>query len=297
MSGMDRDLGMGRPIGRRDFVNGTAVALGGSLLPKWSWALALDAQAAGQGATDDLPAAPHRHARQPRGLLRGRAPAARRRDLARPRRPTPASATTWSSSAAGISGLAAAYFFRRRRARRAHPDPRQPRRLRRPRQAQRVRRDGRMLMLNGGTLNIESPLQYSQRRDGCSPAIGIDLERFERRQRGRPRPLPRLGLRSGVFFNKETFGVDRLVVGPAGAAPRRRVAASSCERRRSPSRRSPTSRGSRAPTSPTTCPGCPRTEKKQQLMHMSYSGLPARASRRCTRRRLVLPDAHRRACS
>ena len=38
----------------------------------------------------------------------------------------------------GISGLAAAWFYRRAQAVRAHPDPRQPRRFRRPRQAQRV---------------------------------------------------------------------------------------------------------------------------------------------------------------
>ena len=39
----------------------------------------------------------------------------------------------------GISGLAAAWFYRQRlRPPRPHPDPRQPRRLRRPRQAQRV---------------------------------------------------------------------------------------------------------------------------------------------------------------
>src|SRR5262245_25123234 len=53
MTGADRELGMHRAIHRRDFVNGAAVALGASLLPRWSWALALDAQAAGQGGPDD----------------------------------------------------------------------------------------------------------------------------------------------------------------------------------------------------------------------------------------------------
>ena len=46
MTGDDRELGMGRAIDRRDFVNGAAVALGASLLPKWTWALDLDAAAA-----------------------------------------------------------------------------------------------------------------------------------------------------------------------------------------------------------------------------------------------------------
>ena len=48
MKGHDRELGMHRAIDRRDFVNGAAVAVGAALLPKWSWALELDAQAARQ---------------------------------------------------------------------------------------------------------------------------------------------------------------------------------------------------------------------------------------------------------
>ena len=36
MNGNDRDLGMNRPIGRRDFVNGVALAAGASLLTRWS---------------------------------------------------------------------------------------------------------------------------------------------------------------------------------------------------------------------------------------------------------------------
>ena len=102
MNGIDRDLGMGRPIGRRDFVNGTAVALGASLLPKWSWALALDAQAAGQGAAID-PYPPRRTGM--RGSHEGSFEVAHQmrdgRPWTWPGRPTPASATTWSWSAAG----------------------------------------------------------------------------------------------------------------------------------------------------------------------------------------------------
>ena len=103
MSGIDRDLGMGRPIGRRDFVNGAAVALGASLLPKWSWALALDAQAA-QQAAEPTPAirrgAPGCAAATP---VRSRcrtscATAVRSISRALPR--TPAKPTTWWWSAA-----------------------------------------------------------------------------------------------------------------------------------------------------------------------------------------------------
>ena len=103
MKGDDRELGMHRAIHRRDFVNGTAVALGASLLPKWSWALALDAQAAGQpSALDDYPPAPHRHARQPRRVLRSRASDARRPAGGPGKRGAQRrDFTTWSWSAAG----------------------------------------------------------------------------------------------------------------------------------------------------------------------------------------------------
>jgi hypothetical protein len=46
MNSHDRRLGMDRPIDRRQFVNGVAAAVGASLLPKWSWAIELDRQAA-----------------------------------------------------------------------------------------------------------------------------------------------------------------------------------------------------------------------------------------------------------
>ena len=40
--------------------------------------------------------------------------------------------------------------------------------------------NGRMLLLNGGTLNIEAPKQYSPQAMGLLRAIGIDIDRFER---------------------------------------------------------------------------------------------------------------------
>jgi spermidine dehydrogenase len=50
---------MNRSIGRRDFVNGVAVAVGASLIPKWSWALELDAVAA-QPSSEPPPGYPPR---------------------------------------------------------------------------------------------------------------------------------------------------------------------------------------------------------------------------------------------
>ena len=223
MNGMDRDLGMGRPIGRRDFVNGSAVALGASLLPKWSWALALDAQAAGQGSgRRPLPAAPHRHARQPRGVVRGRAPdcaTAGAVDLA-------GAAHTGETLRPGrgrrrVERAGRGLLLRgQRRPRRAGAGARQPRRLRRPRQAQRVRRRRQA---------AGAERRHAQHRVAAAlqPAVAAAAGRDRRRPRSlrqrttRPTAAstPALGLRSGHFFDKETWGSDGWPCGrPAAAA-------------------------------------------------------------------------------
>src|SRR6186713_2409187 len=53
MDSHDRNLGMDRAIDRRQFVNGVALGVGASLLPRWSWALALDDQAAAAEQSPD----------------------------------------------------------------------------------------------------------------------------------------------------------------------------------------------------------------------------------------------------
>src|SRR5215510_5146370 len=114
---------------------------------------------------------------------------------------------------AGISGLAAAYFYR-----------------------EMARRDTRILMLdnhddfgghakrnefdvggkiqliNGGTLGIESPRPYSAVAAGLLTTLGIDPIAFETRYADRAF-YSSLGLAPGVFFDTETFGEDRLVRG------------------------------------------------------------------------------------
>ncbi len=91
----DQALGMDRPITRRDFLNGiaigTAALAAGPLLADVpgshpvppGTASATQASTAAQDAPGLLPAAAHRHARQPSRLLRGRPCAARRQALAR----------------------------------------------------------------------------------------------------------------------------------------------------------------------------------------------------------------------
>ncbi|MGQ0732201.1 MAG: NAD(P)-binding protein, partial [Acidobacteriota bacterium] len=80
-------------------------------------------------------------------------------------------------------------------------------------------RDGdRMFMLNGGTLNIEAPLQYSDVSMNLLRGIGLDLDRFEQTTAHDRGLYQRMGLRNGMFFPQERFGADRLVVGTPGGA-------------------------------------------------------------------------------
>jgi spermidine dehydrogenase len=71
--------------------------------------------------------------------------------------------------------------------------------------------DGRLHLMNGGTLEIDSPRPYSPVADGVIKDLGIDPVGFAR-DCDKPR-FTELGLRHGVFFDKQTFGVDKLVVG------------------------------------------------------------------------------------
>jgi spermidine dehydrogenase len=114
---------------------------------------------------------------------------------------------------AGISGLAAAHFFRARAGGASrvllldnHDDF-----------GGHAKRNeftlaGRMQLLNGGTLEIDSPRPYSAVAKGLLRELGIDVEALSRKVEHR-RFYDRLGLTRGVFFDAETFGADKLVVG------------------------------------------------------------------------------------
>ena len=68
------------------------------------------------------------------------------------------------------------------------------------------------LLLNGGTLEIDSPYPYSKIADGLMKTLGVDPEALEK---ACSKPEIYKGLTRATFFDKETFGADKLVVGRA----------------------------------------------------------------------------------
>ena len=76
---------------------------------------------------------------------------------------------------------------------------------------------GRLLLTNGGTVEIDSPVPYSSVADGLLRALGAEPAALAARY-PRADPSRSLSLTSATFFDRETFGDDRLVVGaPPGS--------------------------------------------------------------------------------
>jgi spermidine dehydrogenase len=113
---------------------------------------------------------------------------------------------------AGISGLAAAWFFRQRRPNDSillldnHDD------FGGHAKRNEVQVGDRLLIGYGGSEAMQSPnALYSDVAKGLVRALGVDIQRFET---AFDRDLyPSLGLSRGVFFSREAFGVDTLVTG------------------------------------------------------------------------------------
>jgi spermidine dehydrogenase len=116
---------------------------------------------------------------------------------------------------AGISGLAAARFLRD-----ARPDARVLVLDNHDDFGGHAKRNeftghGRMRLMNGGTLSIESPRAYGSVADGLMRSLGIDVEKLSKTI-AHPEVYEQLGLGHGAFFDRETFGTDRLVAGVGG---------------------------------------------------------------------------------
>jgi len=211
----DRYLGMDRIITRRDFINGAAVAIGGSLLPGGSFAWARDS---GRFHQSDY---------YPPELTGLRGSHAGSFETAHNLR----DGTFWKTATvptdtkefydlvvvgAGISGLAAAHFFREHAGKSSrilllenHDD------FGGHAKRNEFHLGGKLQLCNGGTFLIDSPTPYSAQADGLLKKLGIDPRGLEETTADR-KLYHSLGLKSAVFFEKETFGADKLLVGEPG---------------------------------------------------------------------------------
>jgi spermidine dehydrogenase len=277
MNANDRDLGMHRHISRRDFLNGVGVALTGALVaPPWleAWGLTTAAQ--------PPEAAPGYYPPALTGM-RGSHPGSF--EVGHQLRDTKAwrDAATDTGEAydlvvvgGGLSGLASAHFFRAAVGPSAkilildnHDD------FGGHAKRNEFKHGDRLLLLNGGTLNIEGPGQYSPQAMGLLRTIGIDIDRFEQETAPDRAAYNKYGLRGGVWFNKERFNVDRLVVGtPSGGGRGGAAAASSWPEflAKTPLHAQAQQDIARIESrnQPDYMPGLSSDEKKQKLIHMSY---------------------------
>jgi spermidine dehydrogenase len=218
MEKKQRDSAAGNPITRRDFLNGMALTVGASMLP-FAELLAQE-QGADTSALEPFLAqgiTPQDPRFYPPALtgMRGSHPGSF--EVAHGLRDGKA----WSEATlidesydlivvgGGISGLAAAYFYRKAAGPKAkilildnHDD------FGGHAKRNEFRAGDRLLLGYGGTQSIEAPGRYSKAAIGLLNELGIDTQKFYKYY---DRKLfESLHLKSATFFDRETFGQDVL---------------------------------------------------------------------------------------
>jgi spermidine dehydrogenase len=263
----DRELGMGLPITRRDFVQGAAVGGAGLLAAAWL-------PGCGPKEAPVPPAAQDQAGYYPPRLngMRGSHPGsfesahALRDGHAFPKPIDLDEQYDLVVVGAGMSGLAAAHFYRT-----ASPNARVLLLDNHDDFGGHAKRNefdlnGHLNLMQGGTLLIDSPRPYSSMADGVLKAIGIDAAALAKVIATQDPDFYNFesASRTGIFFDKETFGADHLAVGyrhrpwqqflagaPLSAAAKRDV------------ERLETGRQD-------YMPGLSSAQKKQRLMKVSY---------------------------
>ena len=199
----DRELGMGLPITRRDFMNGTAMAIG---------AFAMGGSGAASAAASPYPPAltgmrgHHAGSFEAMHALRDKAffetagtinETGEKYDLI--------------IVGAGISGLAAAFLYRQQAGRRArillidnHDDFGGH-----AKRNEFTASNGKMLLGYGGSQSLQTPSYFSPAVKALLRDLGVHTARFNRYHDSKWYEDRNLG--DGFFFAKEAFGTDRLV--------------------------------------------------------------------------------------
>ncbi len=208
----DRALGMGAKITRRDFLNGVALTVGASVIPPEMWAAAsADLQLEAQDVPGYYPPGKT-------GLRGSHAGSFETMHKVRDGAfwdDAPKAVDTRESYdlvivGGGISGLAAAHYFRKAAGDKArvlilenHDD------FGGHAKRNEFRASSRTILGFGGTYSIESPWPYSAVAKSLIEELGIDVPSYPKYV---SKDLYRsLGLKPRIFFDKETFGADKLV--------------------------------------------------------------------------------------